>query len=69
MVEDAVAAAGAKELLGLGISWQADLFYNADKKNYELDNPKQLLDTDQLIDYYFKLTTERPCKKGHFHKL
>lgn len=33
----------------------ADLFYNADQKKYELENPKQLLDVDQLIDFYFKL--------------
>ena len=40
MIEDAIVAANAKELVGIGISWQADYFYNADKKNYELDNPK-----------------------------
>lgn len=31
-----------------------------DKKNYELDNPKQIMDADQLIEYYFKLSQDRP---------
>lgn len=38
----------------------ADNFYNPDQKKYELENPKALLDVNQLIDYYFKLCTERP---------
>lgn len=38
----------------------ADNFYVPDQKKYELENPKALLDTDQLIDYYFKLSTDKP---------
>ena len=38
-----------KDKLTIGISWMADNFYNPDQKKYELENPKALLDTDQLI--------------------
>lgn len=38
----------------------ADNFYNPDQKKYELENPKALLDTDQLVEYYFKLCNDRP---------
>lgn len=57
MVEEAIAT--VKEKVSIGIVWQADLFYNPDKKNYELDNPKQPFDTDQLIEYYFKLCNDK----------
>jgi enolase len=35
IVEDAINASGAKESLGIGLSWQADTLFAADTKKYE----------------------------------
>jgi enolase len=42
----AIDQSGFKDRVGIGLVWQADLFYNPDQKKYELENPKQLFDTD-----------------------
>lgn len=36
IVEDAIVSNGAKESLGIGLSWQADSLFSADTKKYEL---------------------------------
>lgn len=63
VVETAIEQAGLKEKVGIGLVWMAELFYNLEQKKYELENPKQLLDVDQLIEFYVKLCTERPSTK------
>lgn len=60
IVEDAIVSTNNKDKFSVGISWMADNFYVPEQKKYELENPKALLDTDQLIDYYFKLATDKP---------
>ena len=62
IVDEAIAAnaGNSKDKISVGISWMSDNFYNPDQKKYELENPKALLDLDQLIEYYFKLATDRP---------
>ena len=49
IIEEAINNSGFKENVKIGLSMQADLFYNPELKKYELDNPKQLLDIDQLV--------------------
>lgn len=60
IVEDAIISTNNKDRFSIGISWAADNFYVPDQKKYELENPKALLDTDQLIDYYLKLAADKP---------
>eukprot|EP01017_Pseudomicrothorax_dubius_P047146 TRINITY_DN8418_c0_g1_i2.p1 TRINITY_DN8418_c0_g1~~TRINITY_DN8418_c0_g1_i2.p1 ORF type:complete len:282 (+),score=69.88 TRINITY_DN8418_c0_g1_i2:647-1492(+) len=60
LLEDSLQATNLKSHVGIGISWQADLLYNPDQKKYELENPKQLLDENQLIDFIVKLANDRP---------
>lgn len=36
IVEDAIISSGAKELLGIGISWQADSLFTPETRKYEL---------------------------------
>ena len=35
IVEDAITSSGAKESIGIGLSWQADTLFAADTKKYE----------------------------------
>ena len=35
IVEDAITSSGAKDSLGIGLSWQADTLFAADTKKYE----------------------------------
>jgi enolase len=49
ILEDAINQNQLKDIVSIGISWQADNLYIADKKVYELENPKQLLTDDQLV--------------------
>ncbi|CAD8044068.1 unnamed protein product [Paramecium primaurelia] len=60
IIEQAIDAAQLKDQVQLGLVWLAELFYVPEEKKYDLDNPKKLLDADQLIDYYFKLCQEKP---------
>lgn len=60
LVEEAINKSNYKDNVGVGISFMADSLYNPDQKKYELENPKQLLDVDQMIDYYIKLATDKP---------
>ncbi|CAK92439.1 unnamed protein product (macronuclear) [Paramecium tetraurelia] len=60
IIEQAIEAAQLKDHVQLGLVWLAELFYVPEEKKYDLDNPKKLLDADQLIDYYFKLCQEKP---------
>lgn len=60
LMDDAINQVNLKGAVTIGLSFQGDLLYNPDQKKYELENPKQLLDENQLIDYYTKLCTDKP---------
>lgn len=60
MIEQGIEAAQAKESISVGLVWLSETFYMPDDKKYDLDNPKKLLDADQMIDYYFKLCNDKP---------
>ena len=49
VVEEAINQTGFKDSVSIGLVWQADNFYIPEQKKYELENPKQLLDADQLV--------------------
>lgn len=49
LVEEAINKSNYKDNVGVGISFMADSLYNPDQKKYELENPKQLLDVDQMV--------------------
>ncbi|KRW98897.1 hypothetical protein PPERSA_09422 [Pseudocohnilembus persalinus] len=59
-IEEAINKTPYKSQVCLGLSMMADNLYNQEKKLYELENPKQLLDLNQLIDYYLKLSKDKP---------
>lgn len=60
IVEDAIVSTNNKDRFTIGISWMADNFYVPEQKKYELENPKALLDTDQLVEFLFKLASDKP---------
>lgn len=60
IVEDAIVSSGAKDHIGIGLSWMADTLYTPETKKYELENPKTPFDNDQMIDYLVKLLQDKP---------
>lgn len=64
MLDEVINQNGAKDQVKIGIEWAADNFYQAAATKYELENPnpKNFLDTNQLIDFYLKLCTDRPSE-------
>jgi len=60
IIDDAIVSTNNKDQFSVGISWMADNFYISEQKKYEMENAKALLDTDQLIQYYFKLSADKP---------
>ena len=57
---------GYKDVVKIGLEFAAYDLYRPDHKKYELENsnPKGFLDTNQLIDYYFKLRNDRPSNQN-----
>ena len=55
MLDDIIAQNNLKDVVKIGLGWAADNFYYADQKKYELENPnpKNFLDTDQLVFIIF----------------
>lgn len=49
MIEEAISKTPYKDNVSLGINLMADNLYLADKKLYELENPKQLMDPLQMV--------------------
>ena len=45
----------------IGISLGAEALWQEAQKKYELENAKQLLDVDQMIEYILKLVQDKPC--------
>ena len=52
IMEEAITSNNLKDKVGIGLVFQADLFYIPDQKKYESDNPKAPYDTDQLVCFF-----------------
>jgi len=52
MLDEVINQNGAKDQVKIGIEWAADNFYQAAATKYELENPnpKNFLDTNQLVN-------------------
>lgn len=51
-IEEAINKTPYREKVSVGLSMMADNLFNQDKKLYEIENPKQLMDINQLIEFY-----------------
>jgi enolase len=73
MLEDAINQCGLKDVIKIGLEFNANDLYKPDLKKYEMENPnpKNFLDLNQLVnlfriinifkvDFYFKLCTDKP---------
>ncbi|KAL4445050.1 hypothetical protein ABPG74_018778 [Tetrahymena malaccensis] len=63
MIEEAINKTPYKDNVYVGLNLMADNLYLPDKKLYELENPKQLMDPVQLADFLLKLCTDKPIIK------
>jgi len=46
LLDESINSSGFKEIVKIGIVWDANDFWNEDKDGYELDNPKKPLDEE-----------------------
>jgi enolase len=61
-LDDAINQCGLKDIVKVGLEFSANDLYKPDVKKYEMENPnpKNFLDLNQLVDFYFKLCTDKP---------
>lgn len=64
LIEDAITAVGINtdetKYLKIGINADAQNWFVEEGAKYDWDGPKNLLDSDQVIDFYTKICTDHP---------
>jgi enolase len=63
-IEDAINSTGINDdeskPLKIGINCEGESFYTKDTGKYDMEGPKNLFDSDQMIDWYIKFCNEHP---------